>query len=136
MAAPQTEAPQETAPAAASPAARRRAERSSRPRYPSWLTVPTFIYYAIFFLGHRDVALDAQQRADLAAFVKDEGKGFVAAHVALTAFDSWPEFSDLLGGTGLLDSLGSAARTAADAGAQAGRVATSAASAVTNAGNA
>ena len=43
-------------------------------------------------------------------------------------------FSDLLGGTGLLDSLGSAARTATDAGAQAGRVATSAASAVTNAG--
>ena len=43
-------------------------------------------------------------------------------------------FSDLLGGTGLLNSLGSAARTAADAGAQAGGVATSAASAVTNAG--
>ena len=43
-------------------------------------------------------------------------------------------FSDLLGGTGLLDSLGSAARTAADAGTQAGRVATSAASAVTNSG--
>jgi uncharacterized protein len=26
---------------------------------------------AIFFLGHRDVALDEKQRADLAAFVKD-----------------------------------------------------------------
>ena len=51
MAVPQTEAPEETAPETASPAARRRAERSSRPRYPSWLTVPTFIYYAIFFLG-------------------------------------------------------------------------------------
>src|SRR5690349_22724067 len=51
MAVPQTEAPEETAPATASPAARRRAERSSRPRYPSWLTVPTFVYYAIFFLG-------------------------------------------------------------------------------------
>ena len=25
------------------------------------------------------------------------GKGFVAAHVALTAFDSWPEFGELLG---------------------------------------
>jgi hypothetical protein len=42
--------------------------------------------------------------------------------------------SDLLGGTELLDSLGSAARVAADAGSQAGRVATSAASAVNNAG--
>src|SRR5438105_15595173 len=33
---------------------------------------------AIFFLGHRDVPLDAQQRAELAAFVHDSGKGFVA----------------------------------------------------------
>ena len=33
------------------PGGRRRAERSSRPRYPAWLTVPSFIYYAIFFLG-------------------------------------------------------------------------------------
>jgi type 1 glutamine amidotransferase len=53
---------------------------------------------AIFFLGHREVALEPSQRAELAAFVKDEGKGFVAAHTALTAFDSWPEFGDLLGG--------------------------------------
>jgi len=53
---------------------------------------------AIFFLGHREVALDAQQRTDLAAFVRDEGKGFVAAHTALTAFESWPEFGELLGG--------------------------------------
>jgi uncharacterized protein len=53
---------------------------------------------AIFFMGHRDVPLDAQQRAELAAFVHDEGKGFVAAHVALTAFEGWPEFGDLVGG--------------------------------------
>lgn len=53
---------------------------------------------AIFFLGHREVPLDPQQRAELAAFVRDEGKGFVAAHVALTAFESWPEFGELLGG--------------------------------------
>ena len=53
---------------------------------------------AIFFMGHRDVPLDAQQRAELAAFVHDQGKGFVAAHVALTAFEEWPEFGDLLGG--------------------------------------
>jgi type 1 glutamine amidotransferase len=52
---------------------------------------------AIFFLGHRDVQLDAQQKADLLSFVKDEGKGFVAAHTALTAFESWPEFGALLG---------------------------------------
>ena len=52
---------------------------------------------AIFFLGHREVPLDAQQKAELAAWIRDEGKGFVAAHTALTAFESWPEFLDLLG---------------------------------------
>jgi hypothetical protein len=52
---------------------------------------------AIFFLGHREVELSAQQKADLVSFVKDEGKGFVAAHTAVTAFESWPEFGELLG---------------------------------------
>ena len=40
--------------------------------------------------------LDQQQKTELAAWVRG-GKGFVAAHVALTAFDSWPEFGELLG---------------------------------------
>src|SRR5580704_5551495 len=53
---------------------------------------------AIFFMGHRDVAIDDQQKADLLKFVHDEGKGFVAAHVALTALMSWPEFGEMLGG--------------------------------------
>jgi uncharacterized protein len=53
---------------------------------------------AIFFLGHRDVPIDEQQKADLQAFVHDDGKGFVASHTALTAFDSWPAFGELLGG--------------------------------------
>jgi len=53
---------------------------------------------AIFFLGHRDVPIDARQQAELAAWIRDEGKGFVAAHTALTAFESWPAFGDLLGG--------------------------------------
>ena len=52
---------------------------------------------AIFFLGHRDVPLDAKQKADLLSFVKDDGKGFVAAHTATTAFADWPEFGELLG---------------------------------------
>jgi len=51
---------------------------------------------AIFFMGHRDVPLDPAQREELLSFVR-EGKGFVAAHVALTAFESWPEFLDLIG---------------------------------------
>lgn len=52
---------------------------------------------AIFFLGHREIQLDAQQKKDLLAFVHDQGKGFVAGHTAVTAFESWPEFGELLG---------------------------------------
>ena len=53
---------------------------------------------AIFFLGHREVELADAQKADLLSFVKDDGKGFVAAHTATTAFLSWPEFGELIGG--------------------------------------
>ena len=53
---------------------------------------------AIFFMGHREVAIDDQQKADLLKFVHDDGKGFVAAHVALTALMAWPEFGEMLGG--------------------------------------
>jgi type 1 glutamine amidotransferase len=53
---------------------------------------------AVFFLGHRDVPIDEDQKKDLLSFVRDDGKGFVGAHVALTAFEGWPEFGELLGG--------------------------------------
>ncbi len=53
---------------------------------------------AIFFMGHREVPIDDQQKADLLKFVHDDGKGFVAAHVGLTALMSWPEFGEMLGG--------------------------------------
>ncbi len=53
---------------------------------------------AIFFLGHREIDLDAQGRADLLWFVHDAGKGFVSAHTAVGAFVSWPEFGELIGG--------------------------------------
>ena len=53
---------------------------------------------AIFFLGHRDVPIDEAQKQELLAYVKDDGKGLVAAHTGLTAFESWPEFGELLGG--------------------------------------
>ena len=52
---------------------------------------------AIFFLGHREVELDAQQKADLLWFVHDAGKGFVSAHTGTTAFFSWPEFGEMIG---------------------------------------
>jgi type 1 glutamine amidotransferase len=53
---------------------------------------------AIFFFGLREIELNEQQKADLLAFVKEDGKGFVAAHTATTAFFSWPAFGEMLGG--------------------------------------
>lgn len=53
---------------------------------------------AIFFFGVREIDLTPGQRRDLLAFVHDDGKGFVAAHSAATAFFSWPEFGAMLGG--------------------------------------
>lgn len=53
---------------------------------------------AIFFFGVREIDLTPEQKADLLSFVRDDGKGFVAAHSAATAFFSWPEFGDMLGG--------------------------------------
>ena len=54
---------------------------------------------AIFFLGHREIDLDAAGKTDLMWFIHDAGHGFVAAHVATTAFMlSWPEFGEMLGG--------------------------------------
>jgi len=52
---------------------------------------------AIFFLGHREIELTAEQKTDLLAFVHDDGKGFVSAHTATTALNSWPEFVEMLG---------------------------------------
>jgi hypothetical protein len=53
---------------------------------------------AIFFFGVREIDLTPQQRADLLAFVRDDGKGFVVTHAGSTAFFSWPEFGEMLGG--------------------------------------
>jgi type 1 glutamine amidotransferase len=53
---------------------------------------------AIFFFGVREIDLTGEQRADLMSFIRDDGKGFVAAHSAATAFFSWPEFGEMLGG--------------------------------------
>lgn len=52
----------------------------------------------IFFFGVREINLTPQQKADLLAFVHDDGKGFIVAHAGLTAFFSWPEFGEMIGG--------------------------------------
>jgi uncharacterized protein len=53
---------------------------------------------AIFFFGVREIDLTPEQKADLLAFVRDDGKGFVATHTGATGFFSWPEFGEMLGG--------------------------------------
>jgi len=53
---------------------------------------------AIFFFGVREIVLTPEQRADLLSFVRDDGKAIIVAHAGATAFFSWPEFGDLIGG--------------------------------------
>lgn len=54
---------------------------------------------AIFFYGMRELPLTQQQMTELISFVKDDGKGFVAAHTADTAFQRFPEFGEMMGAT-------------------------------------
>jgi type 1 glutamine amidotransferase len=52
---------------------------------------------AIFYFGTGD-NLNAQQKADLMSFIKEDGKGFVGAHTGDDAFFEWPEFLEMIGG--------------------------------------
>ena len=63
-----------------------------------WPVTKNLDYFdAIFFCGLREIPLSDQQFADLLSFVHDDGKGFVAAHAADTAFVSRPEFAKMMG---------------------------------------
>ena len=53
---------------------------------------------AIFFFGVREIVLTPQQKADLLSFVHDDGKALIVAHSGATAFFSWPEFGEMVGG--------------------------------------
>jgi type 1 glutamine amidotransferase len=53
---------------------------------------------AIFFVGSRELLLTPEQKADLLSFVRDDGKAIIVAHSGSTAFFSWPEFGDMVGG--------------------------------------
>jgi uncharacterized protein len=55
-------------------------------------------YDAVFFFGVGEGSLSAEQKADLLAFVHDDGKGFIGAHTAIDAFYSWPEYGEMVGG--------------------------------------
>jgi hypothetical protein len=53
---------------------------------------------AIFFYGIGELELTDQQKADVVSFIHDDGKGFVGAHTAVTAFYNWPAYTDFIGG--------------------------------------
>jgi type 1 glutamine amidotransferase len=53
---------------------------------------------AIFFYSIGELAMTDDQKADLLNFVRDDGKGFVAAHTGNNAFYSWMEFGEMIGG--------------------------------------
>jgi type 1 glutamine amidotransferase len=53
---------------------------------------------AVLFYTGGTLELDDQQKADLLAFVHDDGKGFVGVHSAAITFTRWPEFGEMLGG--------------------------------------
>lgn len=55
-------------------------------------------YDAIVFFTDGDLDLDDSQKADLLAFVRDDGKGFIGIHSAAITFTSWPEYGKMLGG--------------------------------------
>lgn len=52
----------------------------------------------IFFYSIGELPMTADQKADLLSFVRDDGKGFVAAHTGNNAFYSWTEFGGMIGG--------------------------------------
>ena len=53
---------------------------------------------AVVFYTNGETEMSAQQKADLLAFVRDDGKGFVAVHTATASFVGWSEYGELVGG--------------------------------------
>jgi type 1 glutamine amidotransferase len=53
---------------------------------------------AIIFYTTLELDLNADQKADLLSFVKDDGKGFLGTHSATDTFYQWPEYGEMIGG--------------------------------------
>jgi type 1 glutamine amidotransferase len=53
---------------------------------------------AIFFFGAGPGTLSQEQMDDLLSFVRDDGKGFVAAHTGDNAYQQYPEYREMIGG--------------------------------------
>jgi uncharacterized protein len=53
---------------------------------------------AILFYGIGELELSDEQKADFMSFIKEDGKGFVGVHTAITSFYTWPEYGEMIGG--------------------------------------
>jgi type 1 glutamine amidotransferase len=53
---------------------------------------------AVLFYTTGELDMDAQQKADLLSFIKDDGKGFIGIHSATDTFYQWPEYGEMIGG--------------------------------------
>jgi uncharacterized protein len=51
----------------------------------------------LFYTGGT-LEMDAQQKADFASFIHDDGKGFIGIHSAAITFTDWPEYGEMIGG--------------------------------------
>lgn len=54
-------------------------------------------YDAVFLLPSGEGTLTPQQKADLLAYVHDEGKGLIIGHAGILAYYDWPEFGIMAG---------------------------------------
>jgi type 1 glutamine amidotransferase len=52
---------------------------------------------AIYFYTTGELPMDDQQKADLLAFVRDDGKGFIGGHSSIDTFYKWPEYGEMVG---------------------------------------
>jgi type 1 glutamine amidotransferase len=52
----------------------------------------------IFASTTGELDMDASQKQDLMAFIKEDGKGFVGIHAALDTNYTWPEYGEMIGG--------------------------------------
>lgn len=52
---------------------------------------------AVVFYTTGELDMDDSQKADLLAFVHDDGKGFVGVHSAIDTFYKWPEYGEMVG---------------------------------------
>ena len=53
---------------------------------------------AVFFYTTGELTLDAEQKADLLKFVREDGKGFIGSHCAIDTLYQWPEYGEMIGG--------------------------------------